>query len=252
MKKITLFFFILSSTIASSQVKTTGQLTFVTGLSGELSLDNGNATATLTLKGPSNRWIAFKLGSFTTAMSASPDGVYYNGTTVVDGNGGQLTTDAIQNWTLVSNVVTGSTRTIVATRPFSTGDTNDFAINFADNDIDVAAAFGPTDDSFDLEYHGANRAKFLNTPLSTLGVEDFSLRATQIYPNPSNGEFLVKAKTTLQKINIYSQTGAFIKSVEVNNETDNPEVNVKGLQTGVYLLELVNDTEKSWKKVIVN
>ena len=31
-------------------------------------------------------------------------------------------------------------------------------------------------------------------------VEDFSLRATQIYPNPSNGEFLVKAKTTLQKI----------------------------------------------------
>lgn len=252
MKKITLFLFILSSTIASSQVKTTGQLTFVTGLSGELTLDNGTAIATLTLKGPSNRWIAFKLGSFTTAMSASPDGVYYNGTTVVDGNGGQLTTDATQNWTLVSNVVTGSTRTIVATRPFSTGDTNDFAINFTDNNIDVAAAFGPTDDSFDLEYHGANRAKFLNTPLSTLGVEDFSLRATQIYPNPSNGEFLVKAKTTLQKINIYSQTGAFIKSVEVKNETDTPEVNVKGLQTGIYLLELVNETEKSWKKIIVN
>ena len=110
MKKITLFLFILSSTIASSQVKTTGQLTFVTGLSGELTLDNGTAIATLTLKGPRNRWIAFKLGSFTTAMSASPDGVYYNGTTVVDGNGGQLTTDATQNWTLVSNVVTGSTR----------------------------------------------------------------------------------------------------------------------------------------------
>ena len=51
----------------------------------------------------------------------------------------------------------------------------------------------------------------------------------------------------MQKINIYSQTGAFIKSVEVKNETDNPEVNVKGLQTGIYLLELVNETEKSWK-----
>ena len=88
--------------------------------------------------------------------------------------------------------------------------------------------------------------------MTVLGVEDFSLRATQIYPNPSNGEFLVKAKTSLQKINIYSQTGAFVKSVEVKNETDNPEVNVKGLQTGIYLLELVNETEKSWKKVIVN
>ena len=251
MKKITLLFFMLSSIIASSQIKTTSELTFVSGLSAELQLNNETATAILTLKGPSNRWIAFKLGSFTTAMSASPDGVYYNGTTVVDGNGGQLTTDATQNWTLVSNDVNGSTRTIVARRPFSTGDTNDFTINFTDNDIDIAAAYGPTDDSFDLEYHGQNKAKFLNTPLSTLGVEDFSLRATQIYPNPSNGEFLIKAKTTLSQVNIYSQTGAFVKTVIVEESSDATEINVKGLQTGVYLLELVNATEKSWKKIIV-
>jgi hypothetical protein len=35
-------------------------------------------------------------------------------------------------------------------------------------------------------------------------------------------------------------------------ESDTTEININGLQTGVYLLELVNDTEKSWKKVIVN
>ena len=91
----------------------------------------------------------------------------------------------------------------------------------------------------------------MNTPLSTLGVEDFSLRATQIYPNPSNGEFLIKAKTTLSQVNIYSQTGAFVKTVKVEESSDATEINVKGLQTGVYLLELVNATEKSWKKIIV-
>jgi Secretion system C-terminal sorting domain len=252
MKKITLFLFMLFSIIASSQIKTTGELTFVSGLVGELTLNNGTATATLTLKGPSNRWIAFKLGSFTTAMSSSPDGIYYNGTTVVDGNGGELTTDAVQNWTLVSNEVNASIRTIIATRPFSTGDTNDFTINFADTNIDVAAAFGETDGSFNLEYHGANKGKFLNTSLSTLGVEDFSLNATQVYPNPSNGEFLVKAKTTLEQVNIYTQTGALVKTIKVEESSDASEINVNGLQTGVYLLELVNATEKSWKKIIVN
>jgi hypothetical protein len=73
----------------------------------------------------------------------------------------------------------------------------------------------------------------------------------QIYPNPSNGEFLIKAKTTLREVNVYSQTGTFVRTIKVE-ESDTTEININGLQTGVYLLELVNDTEKSWKKVIVN
>ena len=124
------------------------------------------------------------------------------------------------------------------------------ALEGKDNALTVLAS---GDHAFNLAYHGfSNKIVDTSVGFSVLGVEDFSLKTTQIYPNPSNGEFLVKAKTTLQKINIYSQTGAFIKSVEVNNETDTPEVNVKGLQTGIYLLELVNATEKSWKKIIVN
>ena len=50
---------------------------------------------------------------------------------------------------------------------------------------------------------------------------------------------------------MYSQVGALVKTIEVNDASDAVEVNVSGLQTGVYLLELVNATEKSWKKVIV-
>ena len=110
----------------------------------------------------------------------------------------------------------------------------------------------PGSESFSVQYHGGdtNRGHVV-APLSTLGVEDFSLNATQIYPNPSNGEFLIKAKTTLREVNVYSQTGTFVRTIKVE-ELDTTEVNINGLQTGVYLLELVNDTEKSWKKVIVN
>jgi hypothetical protein len=53
-------------------------------------------------------------------------------------------------------------------------------------------------------------------------------------------------------LSIYTLTGAFVKSIEVENAADNAEVNITGLQSGVYLIELQNDTEKSWKKIIVN
>ena len=55
-----------------------------------------------------------------------------------------------------------------------------------------------------------------------------------------------------KEVNVYTITGAFVKSIEVSDNANNTEINVSGLETGVYLLELQNDAEKSWKKVIVN
>jgi hypothetical protein len=250
-KKIT-YLVLLFSLFGFSQIKTTGNLNFVSGLSAKLDLNEGTSTITLTLSGPSDRWFAFKLGSFTEAMSSNVDGVYYNGTTVVDGNGGTLSSsNDNQDWSLTSNTVNSGTRTIVATRAFNTGDNNDYVINFENATIDVAAAFGPSSGSYVLEYHGSNRAKFINWPLTALGVEDFTLNATQIYPNPSNGDFFVKAKTNLEEINIYSQIGSFVKTIKVGNSSNLVEVSVNGLQSGIYLIELVNSTEKSWKKIII-
>lgn len=253
MKKITLLSLLMLSSLGFSQTKSTGLKTFVTGLTANLTLDNSTSTITLTLNGPSDRWIAFKLGSFTTAMSNGVDGVYYNGTTLVDGNGGELDTDTTQNWSVSSNTVNAGVRTIVATRAFNTGDANDFTINFANSTIDIAAARGATPNSFAIEYHGANnKAKFIDAALTTLGVEDFSLNAASVYPNPSNGTFTISSKTNLTEINVYSQTGVLVKTIKVEDSSEKAEVIVNGLQAGVYLIELKNDAEKSWKKVIVN
>ncbi len=262
MKKITFLLFILSSTIASSQIKTTGVLNLNSNITAKFDLNQTTSKVTLTVTSLASSWYGIGFNATATVpddgMPPLVDAVVLRSATNFSDSrtrstgSGNPDIDATQNWTVVSNDVSGTTRTIVATRDFDTGDPNDYTFDYNSTSLNLIFA-SPGSGSFSVQYHGGdtNRGHVV-APLTTLGVEDVSLRATQIYPNPSNGVFLIKAKTTLEKINIYTQTGAFVKTIEVNSTTDNPEVNVNGLQTGVYLLELVNSKEKSWKKIIVN
>jgi hypothetical protein len=258
MKKIILLFIASFTFISNAQIKSTGTLTFVPGLTGNLELNSNTSTIKLTLIGPSDRWIAFKFGNFSKAMgpTGTIDGVYYDGTTLVDGNGGQLGSDgtgSVQSWTVVSNDVAGSVRTIVATRAFSTAEVGDYPITFANSDIDVAAAQGATPSSYVLAAHGpTNRKIFINTPLNNvLSVEDFSLNASTIGPNPAKGSFTIQSKTGIDNVEIYTHDGRFVKKITIA-PSSNTEVTVEGLSQGVYMMLLKNDNDKSWKKVIVN
>jgi hypothetical protein len=100
--------------------------------------------------------------------------------------------------------------------------------------------------------HGgsASAGYVTNATFTTLGVEDFSLNAAQVFPNPSNGNFVINSKVNLQDVAVYSQTGALISTIKANDSTTN-EINLSGLAKGVYLLELKNETDKSWKKIII-
>lgn len=258
MKNKITFLLLLGFSFALAQQKSTGLVNLSTNVKATLNLDSGTSLATLTLTGPNDRWFALQFGSFTGGMQAGSDLVYWDNVTLVDarhnGVGVPPTADATNNWNITSNINNSPSvglRTIVATRAFSTGDTNDYTFNFANTTIDLAwARFGSA--SFVLDYHGAtNRGVFLDTTF-TLGTESFSLNDSKLYPNPSKGDFTIATKTYLTKINVYSHTGIFIKTIEVTDFAENVIVNINGLQTGVYLLELQNDTDKSWKKVIVN
>lgn len=255
--KITLLL-LLGISMLSAQQKSTGVVTLSTNMSANLTLDSGTSIATLSLTGPNDRWFALQFGSFTGGMEAGSDLVYWNNVTLVDarhvGVGSTPTTDATNNWTITSNLnnsPSAGLRTIVATRAFNTGDVNDFTFNFSDTSIDFAWA-RMSSATYGLAYHGgANRDVTLDRTF-TLGTESFSLNDSQLYPNPSNGNFTVLAKTNLTKINVYTITGGFVKSIEVTDNAIDAEINVSGLETGVYLVELQNDLEKTWKKVIVN
>ncbi len=257
MKLKTTFLLTLLSLGVFAQQKSTGVITLSTNMTASLLLNNTTSTVTLALVGPNDRWFSLQFGSFTSGMQANSDVVYWNNTTLVDakhvGLGSAPSVDATNNWVLVSNsnnTPSAGLRTLVYSRPFNTGDANDYVFNYADSSVDLAWARSSSA-SFSMANHGStNRGLFLNTP-TTLGVEEYSLENAQIYPNPSNGDFTIKSNVSFSKVNVYTQTGALVKSVEVENNDDNFEVSINGLSTGIYLLEILNDTEKSWKKIII-
>jgi len=259
MKKITLLF-LLPCFFMSAQQKTTGELTLNDAMKANLVLDNGTSTVFLTLTGPNDRWFSLQFGMFTNGMDAGTDVVYWNGTTLVDahhiGLSSAPATDATNEWILISNdnnSPSNGLQTLVYSRAFNTGDSDDYAFVYTDAKIDLAYAqmsFG----TFTLGYHGGepNRGVLLDTDLTVLGVEDFSLKATQIYPNPSNGVFTIKSNSALAKITIYSHTGQLISEIEANQTTDVENgFTVNGLASGIYLINLENATENVWKKVII-
>lgn len=258
MKKITILMMSLCSVAVIAQQKTTGVINASNNLTASLTLDSATQLVVLTLTGPNDRWFALQFGSFSGGMQTGTDVVYWNGTTLVDaihnGTGQAPSIDSSNDWIQISNTnnaPSNGVRTLVYSRAFSTGDSNDYAFNFADNNIDLAWA-RMSSASFEMGFHGGtNRGVLLNTTFTTLGVEDFSLNATQVFPNPSNGNFKVITKTFLNKINVYTQTGALVKTIDVNSKENENEVSIVGLPTGIYLLELQNETQKYWKKVIV-
>jgi hypothetical protein len=258
MKKITMLMMSLCSVVVIAQQKTTGVINASNNLTASLTLDSATQLVVLTLTGPNDRWFALQFGSFEAGMQTGTDVVYWNGTTLVDasqnGTGQAPSIDNSNDWIQISNTnnaPSNGVRTLVYSRAFSTGDPSDYTFDFANDNIDLAWArmFSA---SFEMGFHGgANRGVLLNTPFTTLGVEDFSLNTTQVFPNPCQGAFKITTKTPLKKVAIYSQTGALVKSIDTANLLSQTDVNVDGLQVGVYLIELQNETEKSWKKLIV-
>jgi hypothetical protein len=248
-RKLLTSIFICIGTFSFAQF-TTGTVDLI-GANRTLKIDTDATTVTLTLTGPSTAWLGVGFGG--TSMSSVSDMFIWNGTANRDytasGSRSQPSADAAasQSWTIVSDVVVGSTRTVIATRALvSAGD-----YTFLNNSSTIPVIFAEgASTSLGSGSHNTRGSRGLTR--TTLGLENFSLQAASVFPNPSNGSFKIKTKTGLNKINIFSQIGAFVRTIEVTDNSDNVEVQVEGLQTGVYLMELTNKSEKSWKKVIVN
>ncbi|RYD93660.1 MAG: T9SS type A sorting domain-containing protein [Sphingobacteriales bacterium] len=163
----------LSALAAGAQSKTTGTVTLQTGQTAKLDLNNSTTTATLTLTGPSDRWFAVQFGSFSNGqgMASGMDVVYYNGTFndgFMQGIGSPPAADA-NNWTVSSNTVSGTTRTIVATRAFA-GGTNDYTFVYNDANIDFAYARGASATN-DIFNHGTFRGYKLNQAFTCLAPD---------------------------------------------------------------------------------
>ncbi len=245
MKKI-IILSLLSTIVGFSQSNTTGTVALGTMMTVKIDTDPTNVT--LTLSGPSNGWFGIGFGGST--METANDMFIWNSSATRD----YTSTDQIrpsedangsQSWTQVgTDNVEGTKRTVVYTRPLAS--TGDYSFLNNNSSIQVVYAIGGT-----TQFNARHTSRSFTTLTRTaLGVEDFSLNASTIYPVPSKGSFTIQSKTGINNIGIYTHTGAFVKTVNVS-PSSNTTIGVDGLSQGVYMIELANDTDKSWKKVII-
>ncbi len=252
MKKITSLLFCFLFLSSFSQSKSTGDISFINGLTANFTLNKTTAKVTLVLKGPSDRWFGLGLGVVQFFGMSAGDVLVYT-TSLTDRNfvGYASPSSDVQDWTTVSNPTpVAGVRTLTLERNLENSDSKDLQLPYdttnSINLVGVRASVATTGLSSGHVY-------VYNTgTFSTLGVEDFSLNATSIYPNPASGAFYIKTKTNLSKVNLYNQTGALVRTIKVTDYSKEVELSVSNVQAGVYFLELQNDSEKSWKKVIVN
>ncbi len=223
----------------------------LTGSTRTIQINTNTTTVTMTLTGDSTHWLGVGFNGSTMALVT--DMFIWNATAnrdyVAPGGHFMPIADASgsQSWTIVSDTVVGTTRTVVATRPLVSS--GDYTFLNDNSSISIIFAEGSTTT---LGNHGTNPHSAQTLTRTQLGNEKFSLESASVYPNPSNGNFTIKTNSTLSKINVYTQTGAFVKTIEVSNDSKDIDVSINGLSSGVYLLELQNNVEKSWKKVVIN
>ena len=241
--------------VSFGQTKSSGIVSLRTGAdltTIKIDLNQTTSTVTMTMVGPSSRW--FSVGFNTISMSSNTDVFTSAGTQVLDQvlPGGQIApnTDTTNNLTVESNTVSGTSRTVVVTRPFNTGDSKDFTFNYASNSLNIIWAFGPdTNISNEHDRFGSKALTF--TP--TLGTEDFaSLDKISISPNPSNGIFNI-ALGTIQPTQIvaYDLTGKIVydkKEITVTNfET---KIDLSNVSPGIYFVKISNNDQITVKRII--
>ncbi|WP_294326252.1 T9SS type A sorting domain-containing protein [uncultured Chryseobacterium sp.] len=218
----------------------------VTGMT--VKLDTTPTGVTLTLTGDSNSMLGIGFG--TTGMASGSDGFIYNASANRDYTFIGKTTpnaDPSQDWTETSNTVSGSTRTIVATRSLS-GGAGDFAIPNATGTINI---FYARKNGNTLGYHDVGRdyatLTMASSTLSTNEVVASEKNKFSLYPNPARATVSFRNADRINSLNLYDVTGRKVKSVRSNGEN----INVESLKPGTYYFEIkLKDGTLSYEKLI--
>ena len=87
---------------------------------------------------------------------------------------------------------------------------------------------------------------------NSLGLDSNSLTTTSVYPNPTKDVLNIDIPNAVgtSKLKLYDIQGRFVMETSTNNTHE--IINIENLQSGVYLLTIENDNNKTVKKVILN
>lgn len=84
---------------------------------------------------------------------------------------------------------------------------------------------------------------------TSVGIEESNPLQFSIYPNPSNGAFIVNSKESIEGILIYDYSGRLINNIQWNSHQKEQLIE---LPSGQYMIQLLSDTKISdTKKILV-
>jgi len=88
----------------------------------------------------------------------------------------------------------------------------------------------------------------VNSELLVLGIKDSSFTAKEVlvYPNPASDFIHINFPGTVKKIAIYDESGRIIKT-EINSS----EMDIKGLPSGVYMVNITTEEKNFTEKVLI-
>ncbi len=250
MKKLYIVFALLIGlNVSMAQTKSTGVVSLNSLMTLKIDLNSTTSITTLTLTGPSDKW--FGIGFNATSMGNGTDCLYYS-TSLVDSvitGQGAPTTDASNEWTVSSNTVSGTTRTLLLTRNFA-GGAGDYTFAYSNSSLNIIWAYGS---GLTMAQH-AGTARGSSTLGFTLDVDDFSsLNTISIAPNPSNGLFTItkNIQTSISKVTVFDINGKVLKVIDSELSLEAIEINLSDFSKGVYFLEISNDIDKVVRKIII-
>ena len=108
-----------------------------------------------------------------------------------------------------------------------------------------------------------NAGPFNSNPIGTLtitlnqvlSIDENTLENVSIYPNPSNGEFTIKSKSSnpVKSIQVYDVLGKLTNSIQNHELSTDYEMNLSPYDQGVYMLRLTyQDGKTTVARVILN
>lgn len=250
MKTTLLLFLTLISLNGFSQNSfTTGEQELLTNLKAQIDINGITNTTTLTLKGPSNAWFAIGFGGL--RMSAGADVFRTDGTTIVDAKSTARVlppADASQDWTLVSNVVSGNVRTIIATRANNTGDSDDYI--FSTNAVSIPIIYAHGTSPNYAQHSGTNRG--FTTLGVTLNTKQNELLSFDISPNPVSSLVNIQLPTDTETatVNIFDYTGRLLNTKNVSSTSK--IIDVSNLATGTYFIRINSGNKIGMQRFIKN
>ena len=159
-----------------------------------------------------------------------------NGATTISTSGGTLqmeaevlpanADDATYTWSV--NNLTGA----------ATIDANGLLTASADGTVEVVASANDTS--------GVTGTKIITISNQTVGINDLAFDNLSVYPNPTNNVLNIKIDESLSTIQLKDITGKLVKTFQANST----QLNIAEFESGIYFLEIANETNKSVIKVI--